>query len=67
MPATVAQGTNRVAVARFTTSGALDTTFSNGDGDGDLRSVATEDAALVQFETDGGALGTVVVMTTPRW
>ena len=33
-----------------------------GDGPaGELRAVETEDAAVVQFETDGGALGTVVV------
>jgi predicted dehydrogenase len=32
-----------------------------GDGGGSARAVDTEDAALVQFETDGGALGSVVV------
>jgi predicted dehydrogenase len=31
------------------------------DGDGALRAVATEDVALVQFETDGGAMGSLVV------
>jgi predicted dehydrogenase len=35
--------------------------FGTGDGDGTLHPVGTEDAAVVQFETDGGALGTVVV------
>jgi predicted dehydrogenase len=30
------------------------------DDGGELRAVTTEDAALVQFETDGGALGSVV-------
>jgi predicted dehydrogenase len=32
-----------------------------GSGDGELRSVDTEDAALVQFETDKGAFGSVVI------
>ena len=37
-------------------------TFARAGGDrGDLHRVRTEDAAVVQFETDGGALGTVVV------
>jgi predicted dehydrogenase len=35
--------------------------FGSGDGTGAARPVATEDAALVQFETDSGALGSVVV------
>jgi predicted dehydrogenase len=35
--------------------------FEHGKGDGDLRPVTTEDAALVMFETDRGALGSVVV------
>ena len=35
--------------------------FGSGDGKGVGRPVATEDAALVQFETDGRALGSVVV------
>jgi predicted dehydrogenase len=35
--------------------------FARGDGAGDTRPVDTEDAAVVQFETDGGALGAVVV------
>jgi predicted dehydrogenase len=35
---------------------------SGGDGaDGEQRAVTTEDAAMVLFETDGGALGSVVV------
>jgi predicted dehydrogenase len=37
-------------------------TFARAGGDrGELHHVRTEDAAVVQFETDGGALGTVVV------
>jgi predicted dehydrogenase len=35
--------------------------FQRGDGGGMRRGVETEDLALVQFETDGGALGSVVV------
>src|SRR5918996_1238602 len=35
--------------------------FEHGGGDGAVRSVKTEDAALVMFETDRGALGSVVV------
>jgi predicted dehydrogenase len=35
--------------------------FASDGGGGEARPVATEDAALVQFETDGGALGSVVV------
>jgi len=35
--------------------------FARGDGSGELRHVSTEDAAVVQFETDAGALGSVVV------
>ena len=35
--------------------------FAGGNGDGALRPVSTEDAALVQFETDGGALGSTVI------
>jgi predicted dehydrogenase len=35
--------------------------FAGGDSDGEVRVVGTEDVALVQFETDGGALGSVVV------
>ncbi len=35
--------------------------FGAGEGDGDGRAVTTEDAALVQFETDSGAIGSVVV------
>jgi predicted dehydrogenase len=35
--------------------------FAGGDGGGDLRDVTTEDAAIVQFETHAGALGSVVV------
>jgi predicted dehydrogenase len=35
--------------------------FEAGNGDGALRPVETEDAAVVQFETDGGALGSAVI------
>ena len=35
--------------------------FESGDGKGTARPVSTEDAAVVQFETDGGALGSVVI------
>ena len=35
--------------------------FAPGEGVGEARSVTTEDAALVQFETDGGALGSAVI------
>jgi predicted dehydrogenase len=37
--------------------------FASGDGDGtgETRQVATEDAAIVHFETDRGALGSVVI------
>lgn len=41
--------------------GAPHPAFAQGDGAGALRPVDTEDAALVQFETDRGALGSVVV------
>jgi predicted dehydrogenase len=35
--------------------------FASGGDGGEARRVTTEDAALVQFETDGGAIGSVVV------
>ncbi len=35
--------------------------FAAGNGTGDARAVTTEDAAVVLFETDRGALGTVTV------
>ena len=35
--------------------------FASDGGGGEARPVTTEDAALVQFETDGGAIGSVVV------
>jgi predicted dehydrogenase len=35
--------------------------FSSVNGDGTTRSVATEDAAIVQFETDQGAVGSTVI------
>ncbi len=42
-------------------SAAGTTAFARGDGSGPRQAVDTEDVALVQFETDGGALGSVVV------
>ena len=41
--------------------GAGRAAFAHGDGSGERRSVGTEDAAVVQFETDGGALGSTVI------
>jgi predicted dehydrogenase len=35
--------------------------FAHGSGEGDVRAVTTEDAALVMFETDRGAFGSFVV------
>ncbi len=35
--------------------------FARGDGDGAVRQVSTEDAVVMQFETDGGALGSAVI------
>ena len=35
--------------------------FAQGNGSGQSREVTTEDAAVLQFETDGGALGTAVI------
>ena len=35
--------------------------FESDGGEGEARPVTTEDAALVQFETDAGALGSVVI------
>jgi predicted dehydrogenase len=35
--------------------------FASGEDGGEARPVTTEDAALVQFETDSGAIGSVVV------
>ncbi len=35
--------------------------FASGGEPGEARPVTTEDAAVVQFETDGGAMGSVVV------
>jgi predicted dehydrogenase len=35
--------------------------FATAAGGGELRQVTTEDAALVQFETDAGAIGSVVI------
>jgi predicted dehydrogenase len=43
------------------TSDSARRAFAGGDSSGDMRAVGTEDVALVQFETDGGALGSVVV------
>ena len=35
--------------------------FAPGNGDGVVRPVSTEDAVVLQFETDGGALGSAVI------
>lgn len=35
--------------------------FAKANGSGVMRKISTEDAAVVQFETDGGAMGSVVV------
>jgi predicted dehydrogenase len=35
--------------------------FQDGNGSGQVRPVGTEDAAVVQFETDGGAVGSTVI------
>ena len=35
--------------------------FAAGGGDGEARAVGTEDAVVMQFETDGGAVGTTVI------
>ena len=35
--------------------------FASGTGDGESRAVGTEDAAVMQFETDGGAVGSTVI------
>jgi predicted dehydrogenase len=35
--------------------------FAGGDSAGEPRAVSTEDVAVVQFETDGGGLGSVVI------
>jgi predicted dehydrogenase len=53
-----AQTTTAVAERRRNSGG---TTFGEGNGTGETRPVETEDIALVQFETDGGAIGSVVV------
>jgi predicted dehydrogenase len=37
------------------------TAFARGNGGGEKRAVDTEDAAVVQFETDGGAVGSTVI------
>jgi predicted dehydrogenase len=41
--------------------GAPHAAFQRGDGGDELRAVDTEDAALVQFETDQGAVGSTVI------
>jgi predicted dehydrogenase len=41
--------------------GAAHAAFTDGGGDGAARPVTTEDAVVAQFETDGGALGSVVI------
>jgi len=35
--------------------------FAPSDGGGEIRRVGTEDAALIQFETDRGAIGSAVI------
>jgi predicted dehydrogenase len=35
--------------------------FARGEGGGEPRAVTTEDAVVLQFETDGGALGSAVI------
>jgi predicted dehydrogenase len=61
-----AQRLTRLSARTLTTvpervSGSHRHAFAAGDGTGELRQVSTEDAALVQFETDAGALGSVVI------
>ena len=41
--------------------GTATAAFVRGDGDGPVRPVDTEDAAVVQFVTDGGAIGSAVI------
>jgi predicted dehydrogenase len=41
--------------------GAAQAAFARPSGDGEARAVTTEDAAVIQFETDGGALGSAVI------
>ena len=48
------------AVPERVSEGGRHAFASGGDG-GEARRVTTEDAAVVQFETDGGAVGSVVV------
>ena len=50
--------TTTILGQRHTGSGPA---FSSGGGAGELRAVDTEDGAIVQFETDRGALGTAVI------
>jgi predicted dehydrogenase len=51
----------RTAIANTQRARSAGHSFSRGDGDADLRTVATEDIATVMFETDAGAAGSVVV------
>ncbi len=41
--------------------GAPRAAFAPSDGGGEIRRVGTEDAALIQFETDRGAIGSAVI------
>ena len=41
--------------------GTATAAFVRGDGEGPVRPVDTEDAAVVQFVTDGGAIGSAVI------
>ena len=49
---------DRAAGARH---GAPRAAFAPSDGGGETRRVGTEDAALIQFETDRGAIGSTVI------
>jgi predicted dehydrogenase len=42
-------------------NGAPRAAFAPSDGGGEIRRVGTEDAALIQFETDRGAIGSAVI------
>jgi predicted dehydrogenase len=53
--------TARVLVAHPERTHSAGHSFERGDGGGDRRAVETEDIATVMFETDAGAVGSVVV------
>ncbi len=50
-----------LTAVRERVSGAAKRAFAGGDSTGESRAVGTEDVALVQFQTDAGALGSVVI------